>query len=248
MLSHSTRSLQQATASGASGSLRLRTALRESKCEDSISRYPEKTPQGVLRTMDYIGTSLFACTGCLTAGAVGMDVFGCTLVGATTALGGGTVRDLMLGSTPVSWVTEPEYLKLAVGCAFGTFLFYSMYGETEMSKETEKFIFWVDSAGLAAFAVIGTQNAVRLGLGAAPAVLCGVMTATFGGVMRDLLCNKPVRVLNTHHETYAAAPLAASGVYVGCRHLGASLTGRIFCWYGFFPFFKVKQEGGIINT
>eukprot|EP01061_Rhynchopus_euleeides_P004029 TRINITY_DN13359_c0_g1_i1.p1 TRINITY_DN13359_c0_g1~~TRINITY_DN13359_c0_g1_i1.p1 ORF type:complete len:290 (+),score=93.69 TRINITY_DN13359_c0_g1_i1:388-1257(+) len=221
-----TRSLQQATAAP----LRLRSALRESekRCEDSISRYPETTPQGLLRTLDYVGTALFACTGCLTAGAAGMDVFGCTMVGATTALGGGTVRDVMLGNTPVSWVTEPEYLKIAIGCAFGTFLCWSAFGDysSRMSKAMDKFIFWIDSAGLGAFAIIGVQNALRRGLGAAPAVLCGVMTATFGGVIRDLLCNKPVRVMNTHHETYAAAPLSAAMVYIAARHAGLALASR----------------------
>ena len=206
---------------------------RGDRCDDVLSRYPDVTPSGMLRTMDYVGTGLFACTGCMTAAAVGMDVFGCSIVGATTALGGGTVRDIMLGNTPVSWVTEPEYLKLALGCAFGTFWFWKAFGDEGMplSQHQEDIIFWLDSMGLGAFAVIGVQNAVRRGLGTPHAVLCGVMTATFGGLIRDILCNKPVRILNTHDETYAAAPMLASLSYLAARSTGAPLASRIAVAY-----------------
>eukprot|EP01064_Diplonema_japonicum_P005868 TRINITY_DN13874_c4_g1_i1.p1 TRINITY_DN13874_c4_g1~~TRINITY_DN13874_c4_g1_i1.p1 ORF type:complete len:275 (+),score=21.54 TRINITY_DN13874_c4_g1_i1:73-897(+) len=201
----------------------------ESPEELELPRYPQLTSGGVIRTLDYMGTGLFACTGCVNAGLLGMDVFGCTVVGAVTALGGGTVRDILLGNTPVGWVQEPEYLRIAVVAAFGTFVVWSILGEkgNELSGNMEMLIFWVDSLGLAAFAIIGVQNAISTGLGPLPSILCGVMTATFGGLMRDSLCNKPIRILNTHDETYAAAPLSSAATYVAGRSYGIPLGQRV---------------------
>eukprot|EP01060_Flectonema_neradi_P032313 TRINITY_DN510_c5_g1_i1.p1 TRINITY_DN510_c5_g1~~TRINITY_DN510_c5_g1_i1.p1 ORF type:complete len:279 (+),score=40.86 TRINITY_DN510_c5_g1_i1:56-838(+) len=197
-------------------------------CDDTMARYPDSTPEGVLRCMDYIGSGLFACSGCVTAGVAGMDLFGCTVVGSITALGGGTVRDIILGQTPVSWVEETEYLYIAVVCAAGTFLLWTIAGEeVERRIKSDSTVFWLDSMGLGAFAVIGVQNALRSGLGVLPSVMCGVVTATFGGLVRDSLCRKPARILHAHDETYALAPLLASMSYLSARHLGFALPYRI---------------------
>ncbi|KAJ9463067.1 hypothetical protein DIPPA_70143 [Diplonema papillatum] len=198
--------------------------------DDKLARYPNATPAGILRGLDYMGTALFASTGCITAGLAGMDVVGCTLVGTITACGGGTVRDILLGNTPVFWVQEPEYLYLAAGTAFMTFCLWHLVGEDiEQTLMTEKSIFWMDSLGLGAFACIGVQNALRAGLGVLPAVFCGLMTSTFGGVIRDSLCRRPVRILHAHDETYAAAPIGSSVAYLAARSAGANLAQRIAC-------------------
>ena len=89
---------------------------------DGLTRYPTLTsPNGMLRTLDWIGTVAFATSGTITAGYAGLDLLGCTIVGTITSLGGGTVRDLLIGNSPVFWVQEYEYILLCIAASVCTF-------------------------------------------------------------------------------------------------------------------------------
>ncbi|KAG5182247.1 UPF0126 domain-containing protein [Tribonema minus] len=200
--------------------------------EDGLTRYPSlSSPQGVLRGLDLFGTVVFAYSGCVTAGQAGMDLLGCTIVGTITAVGGGTVRDLLLGNTPVFWMTETEYLYICLAAAVGTFFTYSALAEQGFTTDSE-LLNWADALGVGAFCVIGAQNAVRRRLSTAICVACGMFTATFGGVIRDVLCQRPPRILHSHAEIYASTALVGAGTYMALRRARATPMLRIAGGFG----------------
>ena len=108
-----------------------------------------------LRGLDYVGTVAFAASGTMVAGHAGMDILGCTMVGTITSLGGGTIRDLLLGRTPVFWFREVEYLLLCVGTALAAF-----YAHDKLEgPAAEQALWWGDTLGIGAFSVVGAQAA-----------------------------------------------------------------------------------------
>lgn len=157
---------------------------------------------------------MFALTGALKASQKDMDVFGMMLMASVVGIGGGTVRDLLLGIRPVFWVDRPEYILICIGIAVGAFFV------AHRLPSRQWWLAWADAIGLATFCVVGAQ--VALGAGAPPvvAVLMGIMTATFGGIMRDVLCAEIPLILQ--REIYAMAAAAGAIVYV----LGHALTGN----------------------
>ena len=178
--------------------------------EDSIPRYPDASVPGALRAVDYLGTALFAMTGTLAAAARGMDIFGATMVGTVTAVGGGTIRDILLGrGRRAFWMEEIEYLWIAVVTGIGTFLAWPHLERHLGVKETDAWIDWGDAIGVGAFCVIGAMNGIRAGVPCVAAVVCGMFTATFGGVVRDVLMERPVRILHSYTNIYATTALSA---------------------------------------
>lgn len=197
---------------------------------DGMPRYPTITSaNGLLRCLDWMGTISFASSGTILAGQVGMDSLGCTLVGAITATGGGTIRDLLIGNTPVFWMAEVEYLWLILATIGVTFCFYKDEWKDTAIGENGIIFRVTDAVGLGAFACIGAQNGIRKSLPGVVCVLCGMMTATFGGVMRDVLCSRPVRIMHSHAEIYAVTALTGSMAYVGLRQLCFSPAVSIGC-------------------
>ncbi|KAI9034417.1 UPF0126 domain-containing protein [Hyaloraphidium curvatum] len=195
---------------------------------DSMPRYPNASIRGLLRASDYIGTSVFACTGAVTAGSVAnMDILGCVLVGTITAVGGGTVRDLLIGNRPF-WNEEPEYIYISVVTAGATFMLWKLAG----LEDDDPLINWGDALGVGAFAVIGTLNGIRKGLPALLCMFCGMSTATFGGVIRDVLSQRRPRILHSYAELYATTALAGSGVYLAARALAVPVPVRIVMGVG----------------
>ena len=198
---------------------------------DGMPRYPNLTVPGLLRASDYFGTAVFALTGTLAAAARGMDILGCTIVGTITAVGGGTVRDILLGGgRRAFWMEEIEYLFICVGVSAATFLAWPRLEAAFGVRETDEWVDWADALGVGAFCVIGAQNGIRAGVPCAAAVACGMFTATFGGVVRDVLCARPVRVLHSYADVYATTALAGATTYVliraaGSTH-GVSYSGR----------------------
>lgn len=175
------------------------------------------------------GTVSFAASGTLLAGYAGMDSLGCTIVGTITATGGGTVRDILLGSFPVFWMAEVEYLWMilaTVGLTF--FLFDKEHPKDGVCGENGIILYLTDAVGIGAFAVIGAQNAVRRGLPGVVCVVCGMITATFGGLIRDVLCGRPVRIIHSHAEIYGVTALTGAVSYMALRHLSFSPAVRIF--------------------
>lgn len=154
---------------------------------------------------ELVGVAVFASTGCLAAGRRQMDLFGVMIVGLVTALGGGTLRDLVLDA-PVIWIQNQMYLIVAGAAVAVTFVWVRRF-----PRPTGLLLF-LDAFGLAVFAVQGTQKALALGASGMIAVLMGAMTGVAGGVIRDMMCNEIPRVF-TVRELYATPALAGAAVY-----------------------------------
>jgi len=156
--------------------------------------------------LDLFGTVVFAITGCLVAARRQTDVIGFILLAVVTGIGGGTMRDVILGNTPVFWVAKPIYLTLCTATA----LF--MYFAARYINIYKKPILWADAVGLGVFTIIGTEVAMLHDASTGIAVLMGVMTATFGGIIRDVLSHQKTLILKK--EIYASAAFTGSLVYI----------------------------------
>jgi uncharacterized membrane protein YeiH len=207
--------------------------------EDGMPRWPGLlSASSRLRTLDYFGTLVFASSGCVAGMSVGMDALGGLLVGAVTAVGGGTVRDAIFLRRRPFWAEEVEYLYLSLVAAAATFALWPR----EVSEDgtqvvpargfAEKAMQWGDAIGVGAFATIGAQNGIRSGMPALVVVLCGMSTATFGGAMRDVITAQPVRILHSHAELYATTAAVGASAYVATRAAGAPVWVRITAGVG----------------
>lgn len=163
---------------------------------------------------DLFGVAVFAVTGALMAGRNAMDLFGVLVIALVTALGGGTLRDLILDNHPVSWIGNELYLAVASLGAVGTVLWARF-----IKPLPEKALLIADAFGLAVFTVIGTEVAMRNDVPVSTAVIMGVMTGVAGGVLRDVLCNQIPLIFQK--EVYATACIAGSLVYIALLHVGA---------------------------
>lgn len=161
---------------------------------------------------NYVGDASFALTGSLTAGTEGMDLFGCTVVGFVTALGGGTVRDIALGRLPIFWITAWDEALLCVAVSMFAFFAWPRLATALKLSVDDEWLFWTDSVGLGVFAALGAQTAVfmpmRVHFGGC--AVAGMFTATFGGLTRDVLCQKPPRILYPAREVYALPALCGA--------------------------------------
>ncbi len=163
---------------------------------------------------DLAGVGVFALSGALAAARKNMDIVGFFVVALVAAIGGGTLRDLILGQVPVFWILDPYYIYVCLGVAGFTFIW--------AHKVASRFIIlvWADALGLALFAIIGTQKTIDLGLNIPSSLLMGVLTATAGGIVRDVLCAEIPLILR--REIYALAALAGSATYLTAHHFEAS--------------------------
>lgn len=194
---------------------------------DGLTRWPGiNSPQAFLRTADWVGTVSFATSGCFCAGHAGMDLLGCSIVGTITAVGGGTIRDMLLGQFPVFWFAEWEYLLLCLGASVISFFAY------DAIDEDGPLLWWTDTIGVGAFSVIGAQNGIRMGMHPIICILCGLSTATFGGAIRDVLCERPVRIFHNMAEIYGTTALTGASCYMLVRQLGGSPASRIAAGIG----------------
>ncbi|MEM9326081.1 MAG: trimeric intracellular cation channel family protein [Bacteroidota bacterium] len=156
-------------------------------------------------TLDLLGTGVFAMSGILTAIDKKFDVVGSGIVGMVTAVGGGMLRDVLIGRTPVGWMGDLNYLIVAVVALVVTFLFRKYIIRLSRS------MFLFDTIGIGLFTILGVQTTLAIGLSLPIALIMGVVSATFGGVLRDVLCN--VVPLIFRREIYATACLAGGVVY-----------------------------------
>ena len=164
----------------------------------------------LLTIITYTGIFVFALTGALKARTYKMDVFGGLVVAFATAYGGGTIRDLLIGVKPVNWINDNFALLLVfAGTAF-TFLL------KENVKRFRRTIFFTDAAGLGLFTVAGIEVALRNGLNDIYALIMGVITATFGGLIADIFCNS-VPDLFKKGELYATACAMGGVLYLLLR-------------------------------
>ncbi len=159
----------------------------------------------------YFGDVVFAISGALMAARHRMDVLGFVLIGTITGIGGGTIRDLLLGRT-VWWTQDPLELILCVAASLVTFFFVT----SDITRR--KGMIWADALGLAAFGVVGCHVALEFGTPFVIAVFMGMVTATGGGVIRDVLTNTRPMILSG--QLYATAALLGSLSYASLRYLG----------------------------
>ncbi len=143
-----------------------------------------------------------------------MDMFGICVIGTVTALGGGSIRDMLLGHYPLGWVAHPEYLAFTVGAAITAACLVRYMHRVRMA------FLLLDSLGLVAFAVIGCDVAASTGAHPGIVVLMGMITGIFGGLLRDVLCNQIPMVLR--RDLYASVALATGALYVGLQEFGIS--------------------------
>ena len=164
-----------------------------------------------LYSLDLLGTAAFAASGALAAIRREMDLFGVLMLGLVTACGGGTVRDLMLGDTPPFIFKDETYLYLSATVSLLVFVFRN---HLEFLHHP---LHYFDAVGLGTFVVIGTGKALEFKLGLFGSVMMGVMTATAGGMIRDLLSAQVPMVLQ--REVYASACLVGGTMlYLLQRH------------------------------
>lgn len=160
----------------------------------------------IIYTVDLIGTFVFAISGALAAIDHETDIFGISVIAFVTAVGGGTLRDVLIGSTPVGWMEDTNYLLvillgIAVGVIFREYIF-----------RLSKTIFLFDAIGIGLFTVLGLEKTLALGLSPLVAVLMGVVSAVFGGVVRDILVNRLPLIFRK--EIYATPCFAGGFSYL----------------------------------
>ena len=163
-----------------------------------------------LQALDYIGVAVFAITGALAAARRRHDVITFVVFSIITGMGGGTLRDLLIGA-PVFWIHSGTYLRGCIGAALAVWV----VGERPWRYAA---LNWLDAIGLAAYATIGSAKALGYGVAPGVAVAMGVMTATFGGILRDIFAGEPSVLLR--REIYVTAALLSASVYVSLRWFG----------------------------
>jgi uncharacterized membrane protein YeiH len=164
-----------------------------------------------------IGVAVFALTGALMAARKGMDPFGFALLATVTGVGGGTLRDLLIGTRPVSWVGDPTDVLVCLLVAEIVFMLGPRRVAVMEGGRRGRTLLWADALGLALFAVVGTGKALAAGVPALSAVALGTITATFGGIIRDIFAGTTPLVLR--QEIYVTAAALGAGVMVALQGL-----------------------------
>ena len=167
---------------------------------------------GSILAIMYFGDVVFAISGALMAAKYKMDIVGFIMIGTITGIGGGTTRDLLLGRT-VWWTQDPVELILVVTVSIITFFFIT----NEITRN--KGAIWADALGLSVFAVVGTHIALAFGSPFFIAVVIGIITATGGGVIRDMITNNLPMIMSG--QLYATAALLGALSYASLKYWGA---------------------------
>ncbi len=166
----------------------------------------------LLYWLDLFGIVVFALSGALMAGRYKLDPFGVVVLASVTAIGGGTIRDIIL-DTPVFWVTNPIYLYVILATAVLTIIIIR-----RPKLIPKRFLLIADAFGLALFAVLGTEKALSLGVPVTVAVIMGTITGVAGGMIRDVLCNVIPMILR--QEIYATAAILGGSLFALFQYLG----------------------------
>ncbi len=198
-----------------------------------------------IQIIDYAGIALFAATGALAASRKQLDLIGFLFLGVVTAIGGGTLRDVVL-DVPVFWVAQPGYILVPAVAAI------VVYFTAHMMESRYQLLLWIDAVGLAAYCVFGAWKGLAVTGSPVIAVVMGVLTATFGGVIRDVMTGEPSVLLRP--EIYITAALTGATGFVLMELTGAPLivsslvaAGAAFCvragaliWGWTFPRYKPR--------
>ncbi len=174
---------------------------------------PLTTELSALLLLDLLGVGVFAISGALAALRKEMDLLGVLVIAAVTALGGGTVRDLLLDRHPVVWVTEPGYLYMALVAAIATVIY------TRFREAPQNSLAVADALGLGFFVIAGARLTVEVGYTGVIVVLMGTTTGVVGGVIRDIL-SAQVPLILRQGELYATAAIVGATAYLVLMGLG----------------------------
>lgn len=203
----------------------------------------------LLYVLDLLGVAVFAVSGALAAGRRGLDLLGVLVLGTATAVGGGTIRDLLLDRHPIFWLADPAYLTVIVAASLLT------VAGTRLRPPPRATLLVADALGLALFSVAGAQIAENAALPAASCVLLGTVTGAAGGAVRDVL-SAEVPLILRRGNLYATAAIAGTASYVLLRAGGsprttAAIAGMVVCaglrcaaiWWGLrLPVFQLGDD------
>ena len=167
-----------------------------------------------LVVLDFFGIAVFAISGALLAAERRLDFVTFVFFAAVTGVGGGTLRDLLIGA-PVFWVRTNATLLICIGAALAVWMMNTR-------RISGKALVWFDAAGLAAYATYGSAKALGFGVAPVPAFAMGVLTACFGGIVRDVLAGEPTILMRK--ELYVTPAALAAGLFVALNVVGAPLA------------------------
>jgi uncharacterized membrane protein YeiH len=160
-----------------------------------------------MRIIDLLGVAVFAISGALAAGRKGLDLLGVTVIAMVTAIGGGTLRDLLLNRHPIFWIADTSYLWAILAATAATVAY------TRLWVATRKALLIADALGLAFFVIGGTQIALQVGTSPLIAILMGTITGVAGGIVRDLLTAEIPLILRPG-RLYGTAAIAGATVFL----------------------------------
>ncbi len=168
----------------------------------------------ILNYLDLIGTLVFAISGAMAASSKKLDLFGAAFIAFVTAVGGGTIRDLLIGETPVGWMQDPVYLFIILGGVGLTFLFQKQV------KKLRKTLFLFDTIGIGVFTILGMKKALLIEVDPIIAIIMAMFSAVLGGVIRDILINEIPLIFRK--EIYAMACIAGATLFYYLQKTGIS--------------------------
>ncbi len=171
-------------------------------------------PDILLYLLDMVGVIACAIAGTLLAQHKGFDIAGCILVSMVNAIGGGTLRDMVLDRHPIFWMTDLNYVIIITVTSIILQMFFHLYHKIDNALKL------FDAIGLAAFSVIGFKVALTQDVSPVIAIMMGVWTAIIGGMLRDIICNEIPLVLQ--REIYITASIAGSVTYLILQHFGVN--------------------------
>ncbi|WP_299352575.1 trimeric intracellular cation channel family protein [uncultured Shimia sp.] len=164
----------------------------------------------VFLSLTMVATAVMAASAAIQARRFQLDLFGATVLGVVTAVGGGTLRDLLIGRTPVFWIDDTTYLMVAVPVA--ALSYYLARAMPSGNGQRLRLLMYLDAIGLSLFTLTGVHVAIEAGVSPVIAVVIGCVTGTAGGMIRDLLCNITPSVLR--EDLYATLSLAGGAAYL----------------------------------
>ncbi|WP_415184276.1 trimeric intracellular cation channel family protein [Phaeovulum sp.] len=175
--------------------------------------------------LEYASVLVFALTGALVASRQQLDLVGFVFVAALTAVGGGTLRDLLLGAGPVFWIARPEFIMIAAAAAIMVFF------TAHLLESRYRALLWLDACALAVAVPSGVGVALGHGHGPIVVLIMGISTGTFGGLMRDVVCNE-VPLLLKQGELYLTAAFCGAGAALIAMAVGWPVSSALLVCAG----------------